>query len=106
MLALCQVQQRQDGARLATGRIFSDMRPRPIQVLRCEVETLGLLEFGTLDRRAHRSISPKTISIDPMIATTSASIWPRVMKSVACKKAKPGDLILQRYGRLVPSETR
>src|SRR5271169_2728326 len=106
MLALRQIQQRQDGARFTTGRIFGDMRPRPIQVLRREIETRGLLEFGNLDRGTHRSISPKTISIDPMIATTSASIWPRVMKSVACRKAKPGDLILQRYGRLVPSETR
>ena len=46
--------------------------------------------------RAHRSISPKTMSIEPMIATTSASMWPRHMKSVACRKAKPGARILQR----------
>ena len=55
---------------------------------------------------AHRSISPKTMSIEPMIATRSASMCPRHMNSVACRNAKPGARILQRYGRLVPSATR
>ncbi len=50
------------------------------------------------DRLAHRSISPNTMSIEPMIATTSASMWPRHMKSVACRKAKPGDADLAAIG--------
>src|SRR6266436_5620564 len=106
MLALRQIQQRQHRARLTPSRVFGDVGFRPLEVLLGEIEARGLLELGGIGRRAHRSISPNTMSIEPMIATTSASIWPRVMKSVAWRKAKPGDLILQRYGRLVPSETR
>ena len=64
----------------------------------------GCSNGGPSGGLAHRSISPKTMSIEPMIATRSASMWPRHMKSVACRKAKPGALILQRYGRLVPSD--
>ena len=54
----------------------------------------------------HRSTSPKTISSEPKIALTSASIDLRQRKSIAARCAKPGALILQRYGLLVPSETR
>lgn len=54
----------------------------------------------------HRSTSPKTMSCVPMMATTSASMWPLAMKSRPPKCEKPGARILQRYGRLVPSETR
>src|SRR5262249_38745227 len=50
----------------------------------------------------YRSISPKTMSIEPITATRSASMWPAHMKSVACRKANPGARILQRYGLLVP----
>ena len=53
-----------------------------------------------------RSTSPKTISSVPRIAETSASMWPRHSMSIACRCAKPGALILQRYGLLVPSATR
>src|SRR5207245_9277518 len=105
-LVLRDPQYRQNRARLAARWVFGDVRLRPFEVLRGEFEALGLLERIRFDWGAHRSISPKTISIEPMIATTSASMWPRHMKSVACRKAKPGALILQRYGRLVPSETR
>lgn len=31
----------------------------------------------------YRSISPKTMSSEPRMAVTSASMWPRVMKSIA-----------------------
>src|SRR5216683_4586732 len=103
MLALCQIQQRQHCARLAPSRVFGDVRFRPFELLGGEIEARRLLESRGIKWLAHRSISPNTMSIEPMIATTSASIWPRHMKSVACRKAKPGDLILQRYGRLVPS---
>src|SRR5690606_15336491 len=57
--------------------------------------------------RSHqRSTSPNTMSSEPRTAETSASMWPRHMKSMACRWAKPGALILQRYGLLVPSDTR
>src|SRR6266496_2015127 len=42
----------------------------------------------------HRSISPNTMSSEPMIAETSASICPRVRKSIACKCANEGARIL------------
>src|SRR5581483_353294 len=42
----------------------------------------------------HRSTSPNTISSEPRIADTSASMWPRHMKSIACRCAKPGARIL------------
>ena len=43
---------------------------------------------------AYRSISPNTISSDPMIAETSASMCPRLRKSIACRWAKEGARIL------------
>ena len=52
------------------------------------------------------SISPNTTSSDPMIAQTSASMCRLAITSVACRKAKPVERILQRYGLLVPSATR
>jgi hypothetical protein len=54
----------------------------------------------------HRSISPNTMSSEPMIAETSASMCPRVRKSIACKCANEGARILHLYGRLVPSAMR
>src|SRR6185503_18483 len=57
-------------------------------------------------RGAHRSTSPNTMSIEPRMAETSASMWPRVRKSIACRCAKPGARILHLYGLLVPSATR
>ena len=51
---------------------------------------------SALSVKAYRSISPNTISIEPNTAETSASIWPRQRKSMACKCAKLGALILQR----------
>ena len=32
--------------------------------------------WSRLQRRAHRSISPKTMSMEPSTATESASMWP------------------------------
>src|SRR5437660_4855011 len=95
-LLLRDPQQRQDRARLATWRVFGHMRLGPVEVFRAKFKAFRLFEREPLSKAAHRSISPNTMSIEPMIATTSASMWPRHMKSVACKKAKPGDLILQR----------
>src|SRR5215813_8176506 len=41
-----------------------------------------------------RSISPNTMSSEPMIAATSASICPRLRKSIACRWANDGARIL------------
>ena len=54
----------------------------------------------------HRSISPNTISMVPMMATTSASMWPRAISSSVARCAKPGARIFSRYGLLAPSLTR
>ena len=53
-----------------------------------------------------RSISPNTMSREPSIAGTSASMCPRVKKSIAAKCGYDGARILHLYGWLVPSETR
>src|ERR1700720_1935653 len=53
-----------------------------------------------------RSISPNTTSREPSIAGTSASMCPRVKKSIAAKCGYDGARILHLYGWLVPSETR
>jgi len=56
--------------------------------------------------RLYRSTSPNTRSIVPMTATASGRKWCRIIKSAPARWAKPGARILQRYGRLEPSETR
>ncbi len=53
-------------------------------------------------RSRQRSISPRTISIDPMVATTSAIIWPSTILGSALRLAKLGVLTLKRYGLLPP----
>ena len=55
---------------------------------------------------SHRSHSPNTTSIAPMIAVVSASMWPFDIMSIACKWLNAVGRILQRYGLLVPSLTR
>src|SRR4029079_3015339 len=45
---------------------------------------------------AHRSISPNTISCEPMIATTSAIMWPRDISSSAARCGKPAARIFMR----------
>src|SRR3954462_6937933 len=67
------------------GQIFSDAG-----------FVLRVCRGGAQDCRAyqqrgpdHRSTSPNTISSEPRIADTSASMWPRQMKSIACRCAKP-----------------
>ena len=61
---------------------------------------------ATIDHLVHRSTSPNTMSIALSTAVVSASMWPFIMKSIACRCEKPVGRILQRYGRLVPSATR
>ncbi len=80
--------------RLAAHGVIRDDRLSPFEVLRGEGEAFRLDIVETA--HAHRSTSPKTISIEPRMAETSASIWPRHMKSMACKCAKPGARSLQR----------
>src|SRR6202035_541676 len=46
------------------------------------------------NRHVHRSTSPNTMSIEPRMADTSASRWPRQRKSIAWRCAKPGARIL------------
>src|SRR5690606_41598863 len=54
----------------------------------------------------HRSTSPNTMSSEPRMAESSASMWPRFIQSMACSERQHWAEILQRYGLLVPSETR
>ena len=73
MLALCQVQKRHHRAGLTPFRVLChdplDLR----LVLLGKGEALRLV-LGNTGGDAHLSISPKTISSDPMIATESASM--------------------------------
>src|SRR4051794_15240604 len=55
--------------------------------------------------RHQRSISPSTMSIDPITATTSASMRPLHIVLSACRVAKLGYRICTRYGFAVPSDT-
>src|SRR5262245_19664933 len=106
MLLLSPPQQRNDCRLLSPLRIFRDLFLGPRKVLLAEGE-VSRLNFGRSKAAdAHRSTSPNTISIEPRMADTSASMWPRVRKSIACKCAKPGARILHLYGLLVPSATR
>src|SRR6185295_7711941 len=61
---------------------------------------------GRLGFAAHRSISPKTMSMVPMMATTSAIMWPRAISSMAERCGKPAARILRRHGLLAPSDMR
>src|SRR4051812_38389359 len=79
---------------LAAGRIFRDLFLRPRAVLRREGKLLRLKVRLREAADAHRSTSPNTMSSEPRIAETSASMWPRQMKSMACRCAKPGARIL------------
>jgi len=94
----------------AFRRDLADSRPRRTRWSLSASGSLSGLPKALLQNapkpRLHRSISPNTISSDPMIAETSANMWPHVRKSMAERWAKEGARILHLYGRLVPSETR
>src|SRR5690349_14563521 len=96
VLALGEVEEREHRAGLTARRILRDDPLCRLEVLRRELEMRGLCDRSSVVMVAHRSISPKTMSSEPMIATTSASMWPRDRKSSPCRKAKPGARILQR----------
>src|SRR6266404_8403307 len=63
---------------------FSPRGSRSCSYLQCHLQTSG----------GQRSISPNTMSSEPMIAATSASICPRLKKSIACRCANDGARIL------------
>src|SRR5699024_4577996 len=79
VLLLRQVEQPEDGACLPALRIARDIGLRLLDVLRGELEVLGL--WRNVGGNLHRSTSPKTISMEPRMATESASMCPRHMKS-------------------------
>src|SRR5690349_24539336 len=76
---------------LRSGRECQRSRPLPEA---CSFEHSG--RAIELDWRLlhYRSTSPNTMSSEPRIAETSASRWPRQMKSIDCRCAKPGARIL------------
>jgi len=57
------------------------------------------------DSIRYRSISPSTISMDPIAATTSAKSRPSHIFGSVCRFAKQADRICTRYGFAVPSLT-
>ena len=74
MLLLREVEQRQDRTRLASFGIFGNQRLGADEVLRRELKARRLLDVIAAVVTTHRSISPNTTSMDPTIATTSASM--------------------------------
>src|SRR5262249_32898135 len=72
------------------GRLFRRLRLRE-RKRRARGNRHGECEPG---ERLHRSTSPNTISSEPRMADTSASMWPLQMKSMAWRCAKPGARIL------------
>ena len=68
---------------------------------------LGDGQRGGVGRLGHqRSTSPNTTSRVPMIATTSASMWPAISSFMAERCTNPGARTLSRYGLFAPSDTR
>src|SRR5512136_305677 len=94
MLLLRAPQQRDNRRLLPPFRIFGNFLLRPGKVILAEGKLLRLDFRRRQAANTHRSTSPNTISIDPRIAETSASMWPRQRKSIACRCAKPGARIL------------
>src|SRR5450432_439060 len=86
------------GRGLSVGRVLGDLA---LEALR------GSLRKDRLRRRplVHRSISPNTMSMVPMMATASAIMWPRASSSSAARCGKPGARIFSRYGLFAPSLT-
>src|SRR5690606_8988735 len=81
--------QHRDHSRLAARfRILLDPPLSLFHRLFRELER-GRLLFGQTTN-AHRSTSPNTMSSEPRMAETSASMWPRFIQSIACRWRKPG----------------
>ena len=81
ILLLRDPKQGDHSRRLASRRIFGELPPAARLILRRECEAVRLY-FGEA-AHAHRSTSPKTISSEPRMALTSASIVLRQRKSIA-----------------------
>src|SRR5262249_24255474 len=94
-MLLCPPQQCKDRGGLSALRILGDFALGPIEILDREGEALGLDRgIGEAAHGHQRSTSPNTMSSEPRIAVTSASMWPRQRKSMAWRWAKPGARIL------------
>src|SRR5262249_38439296 len=88
-------QQRNDRRSLPAGRIFGDLLFRPGAILVREGKALRLqLGRGETTNGHQRATAPNTMSIEPRIAATSASMCPRHMASIICRCAKDGARIL------------
>src|SRR5438270_12485667 len=71
-----------------------------LTTIRCHFN-LQLPDYAVTD--FYLSISPSTISMLPIAATTSAISRPEHIGSSACKLANDGERIWTRYGLAVPS---
>src|SRR5690242_294251 len=94
MLLLRPPQERNDRRLLPPWRKLRGFLLRPGKVVLAEGKVLRLHFRRREAADTHRSTSPNTMSIEPRMADTSASMWPRVKKSMACRCAKPGGRIL------------
>src|SRR6516162_2412496 len=96
--SLCQHREYLPGKRLPrpeTEAAFSATPPRSPAQSRFPGAVGIVFDFRKATaERAHRSISPNTISSEPIIAETSASMCPRLKKSIACRWANEGARIL------------
>src|SRR5262249_22950638 len=69
--------------------------------LSLEDRLIGFVRLG----RAHRSISPMTMSMLALIAITSESRWPSTIFEIAARFTNDGVRMRQRTGLDVPSDT-
>ena len=92
-LGLLHDSQTRDNSRLfLVSRVFGKLAIKAgLNIGRKSLPSYGLHMCGV-----HRSISPKTISKVPMMATVSEIICPRVISSMADKCANPGARIFKR----------
>ncbi len=82
------------GLRMMAPRITSPPR-QGVQAFSARISVMWLSPTALKAMASgQRSISPNTMSSEPMIAATSASICPRLKKSIACKCANDGARIL------------
>src|SRR5690606_26508780 len=95
ILLLHPPQERNHRRALPPGGAVDDRCLHPLLILGREGKRLGLLGVKTTDSH-QRSISPNTMSREPRIADTSASMCPLERKSMAARWAKLGARILQR----------
>ena len=81
----------------ASSRASGGTPPRQgVQIFSARVSVMRLSAASLSKAMAvsQRSISPNTMSSEPMIAETSASICPRLKKPIACRWANDGARIL------------